>query len=67
MSPEDRHFINVYLSVLNYKKVHSIYGVVETAVSAAYTKKSFIQLKSKGIISEKDYRETIDTIIKTNY
>ena len=66
MTPEDRHFINVYLECVKFikKSPFPIYGVVETAVSAAYTKNLLYSFKSKGIISDKDYRETIDTIIK---
>tara|TARA_Y100001970_G_C14208659_1_gene845589 strand:- start:359 stop:1651 length:1293 start_codon:yes stop_codon:yes gene_type:complete len=64
LSFEDRHFINVYLECIKFikKSPFPIYGVVETAVSAAYTKNLLHIYKNKGIISEKDYRETVDTI-----
>ncbi len=66
MTPEDRHFIKVYLECIKFikKSPFPIYGVVETAVSAAYTKNLLYNFKNKGHISSKDYKETIDTINK---
>ena len=66
LNAEARHFINVYLEALNYikKSKFPVYGIVETSNSAPYIKNLLYTYKSKGVISDKDFRNTISTIKK---
>ena len=58
LNAEARHFINVYLEALNSikKSKFPIYGIVETSNSAPYIKNLLFNYKSKGTISEKDFK-----------
>ena len=64
MSVDDRHFINVYHECIKLIKnaPYPIYGVLETAISSAYTRNLLYAFKTKGVISQKDYDETINVI-----
>ena len=64
MSIDDRHFINVYYECIKLIKnaPYPIYGVLETAISSAYTRNLLYAFKTKGLISQKDYDETINVI-----
>ena len=64
MSVDDRHFINGYHECIKLIKNASypIYGVLETAISSAYTRNLLYSFKIKGVISQKDYDETINVI-----
>ena len=66
LNAEARHFINVYLEALKYIKQSKfpVYGIVETSNSAPYIKNLLYTYKSKGIISDKDFRNTLSTIKK---
>ena len=66
LNAEARHFINVYLEALKYIKQskYPAYGIVETSNSAPYIKNLLYTYKSKGIISDKDFRNTLSTIKK---
>ena len=66
LNAEARHFINVYLEALNSikKSKFPIYGIVETSNSAPYIKNLLFNYKSKGTISEKDFKSTLATIKK---
>ena len=64
LNVDDRHFINVYLECIKLIKNASypIYGVLETAISSSYSRNLLYAFKNKGIISQKDYDETINVI-----
>ena len=64
MSIDDRHFINVYYECIKLIKnaPYPIYGVLETAISSAYTRNLLYAFKKKGLLSQKDYDETINVI-----
>ena len=64
LNVDDRHFINVYLECIKLIKNASypIYGVLETAISSSYSRNLLYAFKNKGIISQKDYDETINII-----
>jgi hypothetical protein len=66
LNAEARHFINVYLEALNSikKSKFPTYGIVETSNSAPYIKNLLFSYKSKGTISEKDFKNTLSTIKK---
>ena len=66
LNAEARHFINVYLEALKYIKQSKfpVYGIVETSNSAPYIKNLLYTYKSKSIISDKDFRNTLSTIKK---
>ena len=66
LNAEARHFVNVYLEALNSikKSKFPIYGIVETSNSAPYIKNLLFNYKSKGTISEKDFKNTLSTIKK---
>jgi len=66
LNAEARHFINVYLEALNCikKSKFPIYGIVETSSSSPYIKNLLYSYKSKGTISEKDFKNTLSTIKK---
>ena len=66
LNAEARHFINVYLEALNSikKSKFPTYGIVETSNSAPYIKNLLYSYKSKGTISEKDFKNTLSTIKK---
>ena len=66
LSPEARHFVNVYLECIKYIKKSNfpIYGVVETSTSAPYIKNLLFSYKEKGLISNKDFTKTLSTIKK---
>ena len=66
LDPESRHFINVYLDSINFikKSKFPIYGIVETSGSAPYVKNLLFSYKNKGIISDKDFNNTLATIKK---
>ena len=60
----DRHFINVYLSSINYikKSKYPIFGIVERTGSTIYLRNLLFVAKRKGLISEADYDKTIGLI-----
>ena len=66
LSPEARHFVNVYLECIKYIKKSNfpIYGVVETSTSAPYIKNLLFSYKEKGLISNKDFTKILSTIKK---
>jgi hypothetical protein len=66
LNAEARHFVNVYLEALNHikKSKFPIYGIVETSVSAPYIKNLLYSYKTKGVISDKDFKNTLATIKK---
>ena len=66
LNKDQRHFINIYLECIKFikKSKFPIWGVVETAVSASYIKNILFINKNKGIISQKDYSQTISVINK---
>jgi len=64
LDPVSRHFVNVYLNSIDFikKGKFPIYGVVETSNSAPYVKSLLFSYKNKGIISNKDFNDTLATI-----
>ena len=60
----DRHFINVYLSSINYikKSKYPIFGIVERTGSTIYLRNLLFVAQRKGLISEADYDKTIGLI-----
>ena len=64
LDPESRHFVNVYLNSIDFikKGKFPIYGIVETSNSAPYVKNLLFSYKNKGIISNKDFNDTLATI-----
>ena len=66
LDAEARHFVNVYLEgVRNIEKSNfPVFGIVETSSSAPYIKNLLYTCKEKGLVSEKDYKNTLLTIKK---
>ena len=64
LNSENRHFVNVYLNTINFikKSKFPIYGIVEKSNSAPYIKNLLFKYKNKGIISDKDFNNTLSTI-----
>ena len=60
----DRHFINVYLSSINYikKSKYPIFGIVERTGSTIYLRNLLFVAQRKGLVSEADYEKTIGLI-----